>query len=96
LLKDLGGTGQADAGLSSAWLAAGDRSNPEGNFRRWKIWRDLTELARRGKIDPGSAATTNSSRNAVLSRRTKNNPVLIGDPGVARHNRGRLVDESSR
>ena len=47
--------------------------------------RDLTQMAREGKLDPviGRAEEVESTIE-ILSRRTKNNPVLIGDPGVAR------------
>jgi ATP-dependent Clp protease ATP-binding subunit ClpB len=47
--------------------------------------RDLTELARRGKLDPVIGRNTEIRRVIqVLSRRTKNNPVLIGEPGVGK------------
>jgi ATP-dependent Clp protease ATP-binding subunit ClpC len=47
--------------------------------------RDLTELARRSKLDPIVGRTTEIERVAqVLSRRKKNNPVLIGEPGVGK------------
>jgi len=47
--------------------------------------RDLTELARRGKLDPVIGRDEEIRRvTQVLSRRTKNNPVLIGDPGVGK------------
>jgi ATP-dependent Clp protease ATP-binding subunit ClpC len=47
--------------------------------------RDLTELARQGKLDPVIGREAESRRAVqVLSRRTKNNPVLIGEPGVGK------------
>src|SRR5262249_24303542 len=47
--------------------------------------RDLTDLARRGKIDPVIGRDEEIRRVIqVLSRRTKNNPVLIGEPGVGK------------
>src|SRR4029078_4263205 len=47
--------------------------------------RDLTELARSGKLDPVIGRDEEIRRTMqVLSRRTKNNPVLIGDPGVGK------------
>src|SRR6266446_2811523 len=50
-----------------------------------KNGRDLTELAPRGKIDPVIARDNEIRRiMLVISRRTKNNPVLIGDPGVGK------------
>src|SRR5438874_1853949 len=60
--------------------------NPEGKFQALeKYGRDLTELARRGKIDPVIGRDNQIRRiMQVLSRRTKNNPVLIGDPGVGK------------
>ncbi len=60
--------------------------NPEGKFQALeKYTRDLTELARRGKIDPVIGRDEEIRRvMQVLSRRTKNNPVLIGEPGVGK------------
>ena len=60
--------------------------NPEGEYQTLeKYGRDLTELARRGKIDPVIGRDNEIRRiMQVLSRRTKNNPVLIGDPGVGK------------
>jgi ATP-dependent Clp protease ATP-binding subunit ClpB len=60
--------------------------NPEGKYQSLeKYGRDLTELARRGKIDPVIGRDNEIRRvMQVLSRRTKNNPVLIGDPGVGK------------
>src|SRR6185369_2601322 len=50
-----------------------------------KYTRDLTELARTGKLDPVIGRDEEIRRSMqVLSRRTKNNPVLIGDPGVGK------------
>ncbi len=50
-----------------------------------RFGRDLTELARRGKLDPVIGRDQEIRRVIqVLSRRTKNNPVLIGDPGVGK------------
>src|SRR5947207_15183460 len=58
--------------------------NPEGKYQALdKYARDLTELARRGKLDPDIGRDEEIRRVVqVLSRRTKNNPVLIGEPGV--------------
>ena len=60
--------------------------NPEGKYQTLeKYGRDLTALARRGKIDPVIGRDDEIRRiMQVLSRRTKNNPVLIGDPGVGK------------
>ena len=60
--------------------------NPEGKYQALeKYGRDLTEIARRGKLDPVIGRDDEIRRVIqVLSRRTKNNPVLIGDPGVGK------------
>ncbi|MFZ4115624.1 MAG: ATP-dependent chaperone ClpB [Chthoniobacterales bacterium] len=60
--------------------------NPEGKYQTLeKYGRDLTELARKGKIDPVIGRDEEIRRTMqVLSRRTKNNPVLIGEPGVGK------------
>ncbi|HMR75591.1 MAG TPA: AAA family ATPase, partial [Polyangiaceae bacterium] len=60
--------------------------NPEGKFQALeKYTRDLTAAARRGKIDPVIGRNEEIRRVLqVLSRRTKNNPVLIGEPGVGK------------
>ena len=60
--------------------------NPEAKFQALeKYARDLTEQARRGKLDPVIGRDEEIRRVIqVLSRRTKNNPVLIGEPGVGK------------
>ena len=60
--------------------------NPEEKYQALdKFSRDLTELARLGKIDPVIGRDEEIRRIVqVLSRRTKNNPVLIGEPGVGK------------
>ncbi|HUP45499.1 MAG TPA: ATP-dependent chaperone ClpB, partial [Thermoanaerobaculia bacterium] len=60
--------------------------NPEDKYQALeKYGRDLTDLARRGKIDPVIGRDEEIRRVIqVLSRRTKNNPVLIGEPGVGK------------
>jgi ATP-dependent Clp protease ATP-binding subunit ClpB len=60
--------------------------NPEGTFQSLeKYGRDLTALARSGKLDPVIGRDDEIRRVIqVLSRRTKNNPVLIGEPGVGK------------
>ncbi|HUV70295.1 MAG TPA: ATP-dependent chaperone ClpB [Terracidiphilus sp.] len=60
--------------------------NPEGKFQALeKYAKNLTELARRGKLDPVIGRDEEIRRVIqVLSRRTKNNPVLIGEPGVGK------------
>ena len=60
--------------------------NPEATYESLaKYGRDLTELARKGKLDPVIGRDDEIRRVIqVLSRRTKNNPVLIGEPGVGK------------
>jgi len=60
--------------------------NPEGKFQALERYaKDLTELARRGKLDPVIGRDEEIRRVVqVLARRTKNNPVLIGEPGVGK------------
>lgn len=60
--------------------------NPEGKYESLeKYGRDLTELAREGKLDPVIGRDDEIRRTIqILSRRTKNNPVLIGEPGVGK------------
>jgi ATP-dependent Clp protease ATP-binding subunit ClpB len=60
--------------------------NPEGTYQALeKYGRDLTELARQNKLDPVIGRDEEIRRVIqVLSRRTKNNPVLIGEPGVGK------------
>ena len=61
-------------------------ANPEDKYQALeKYGRDLTALARQGKIDPIIRRDEEIRRvMQVLSRRTKNNPVLIGEPGVGK------------
>jgi ATP-dependent Clp protease ATP-binding subunit ClpB len=61
-------------------------ANPEAKYQALeKYGRDLTETARRGKLDPVIGRDDEIRRVIqVLSRRTKNNPVLIGEPGVGK------------
>ncbi|MGB3511644.1 MAG: ATP-dependent chaperone ClpB [Microcoleaceae cyanobacterium] len=60
--------------------------NPEGKYEALeKYGRDLTEFARLGKLDPVIGRDDEIRRTIqILSRRTKNNPVLIGEPGVGK------------
>ena len=88
LLKDLGVT--HDKLMQALQQVRGSQrvtdQNPEGKYQTLeKYGRDLTQLARRGKIDPVIGRDNEIRRiMQVLSRRTKNNPVLIGDPGVGK------------
>lgn len=63
-----------------------DTANAEGQFDALRKYaRDLTEAARDGKMDPVIGRDEEIRRTIqVLSRRTKNNPVLIGEPGVGK------------
>ena len=63
-----------------------DSPDPEGTFKALeKYGTDLTALAREGKMDPVIGRDSEIRRVVqVLSRRTKNNPVLIGEPGVGK------------
>ena len=60
--------------------------NPEGKYEALERYgRDLTDLAKKGKLDPVIGRDEEIRRVIqVLSRRTKNNPVLIGEPGVGK------------
>jgi ATP-dependent Clp protease ATP-binding subunit ClpB len=88
LLKDVGVT--RDKLMQALQQVRGSQrvtdQNPEGKYQTLeKYGRDLTELARKGKIDPVIGRDNEIRRvMQVLSRRTKNNPVLIGEPGVGK------------
>src|SRR5881398_1298141 len=88
LLKELGVT--RDKLMQALQQVRGSQrvtdQTPEGKYQALeKYGRDLTVLARRGKIDPVIGRDNEIRRiMQVLSRRTKNNPVLIGDPGVGK------------
>ena len=88
LLKDLGVT--HDRVMQALVQVRGSQRvtdpNPEGKYQTLeKYGRDLTEAARRGKIDPVIGRDEEIRRvMQVLSRRTKNNPVLIGEPGTGK------------
>jgi ATP-dependent Clp protease ATP-binding subunit ClpB len=88
LLGSLGAT--RDAILQALTSVRGNQrvtdQNPEGKYQALDRYaKDLTELARRGKLDPVIGRDEEIRRVIqVLSRRTKNNPVLIGEPGVGK------------
>jgi ATP-dependent Clp protease ATP-binding subunit ClpB len=88
LLKQLGIT--RDTILQSLTTVRGSQrvttENPEGTYQALERYgRDLTELARKDKLDPVIGRDEEIRRVIqVLSRRTKNNPVLIGEPGVGK------------
>ena len=88
ILKDFGATPKAIR-ASIAKLTKGtsmNKENPEGSFKSLeKFGVDLTARAREGKLDPVIGRDSEIRRVVqVLSRRTKNNPVLIGEPGVGK------------
>jgi ATP-dependent Clp protease ATP-binding subunit ClpB len=76
----------ADALQSVRGSARVTSTDPEGTFQALEKYAlDLTEAAREGKIDPVIGRDAEIRRVVqVLSRRTKNNPVLIGEPGVGK------------
>ena len=61
-------------------------ADPEGKYEALeKYGKDLTAMAREGKLDPVIGRDDEIRRCIqILSRRTKNNPVLIGEPGVGK------------
>ncbi len=79
-----------DAALKALQAVRGSQrvtdQNPEDKYEALKKYgRDLTEAARQGKLDPVIGRDQEIRRVVqVLSRRTKNNPVLIGEPGVGK------------
>src|SRR5260221_8674570 len=75
---------QALAGIRGSQRVT--NQNPEGTYQALERYgRDLTDLARKGKLDPVIGRDEEIRRVIqVLSRRTKNNPVLIGEPGVGK------------
>ena len=79
------GTADADTARSAREPAC-DLANPESTYEALeKYGRDLTKLAAQGKLDPVIGRDEEIRRVIqVLSRRTKNNPVLIGEPGVGK------------
>ena len=88
ILRELGGTREAllTALQSVRGGARVTDPDPESKYQALaKYGRDLTDLARRGKLDPVVGRDDEIRRVIqVLSRRTKNNPVLIGEPGVGK------------
>jgi ATP-dependent Clp protease ATP-binding subunit ClpB len=88
-LSEAGGLDRAALLKAVADVRGGQRAaspDAEGNYAALeKFGRDLTDLAERGKLDPVIGRDEEVRRVIqVLSRRTKNNPVLIGEPGVGK------------
>jgi ATP-dependent Clp protease ATP-binding subunit ClpB len=88
ILKDAGVTAQSlNAAINDIRKGrTADSATAENQYDALKKYaRDLTELARSGKLDPVIGRDEEIRRTIqVLSRRTKNNPVLIGEPGVGK------------
>ncbi|MCZ4552135.1 ATP-dependent chaperone ClpB [Gordonia rubripertincta] len=88
LLADVGATPQAlrEAFVAVRGSARVTSADPENTYQALeKYSTDLTAAAREGKLDPVIGRDTEIRRVVqVLSRRTKNNPVLIGEPGVGK------------
>ena len=80
-----GGEPGAGGGPAKAGVSGGSADDPKGSPVLDQFGRNLTTLAREGKLDPVIGRTREIERvMQVLSRRTKNNPVLIGEPGVGK------------
>ncbi len=87
VLDLLGGTGGAGGPQrqETSGQGAGRAQRKKGTPTLEQFGRDLTAMAREGKLDPVIGRDREMNRVIqVLSRRTKNNPVLIGDPGVGK------------
>ena len=71
--------------MSAASISDGQATERSATKTLDEYSRDLTELAREGKLDPVIGRADEIEQTVeILSRRTKNNPVLIGDPGVGK------------
>ncbi len=91
LLSGYTGPGQGDTagaaagGKAAATTGGGGKDGASGSLILDQFGRNLTQLARETKLDPVIGRKTEAERvMQVLSRRTKNNPVLIGEPGVGK------------
>ena len=86
LMKEIyGKIGIQPANSGAAKRKARQESSQEGTPTLNGLARDLTELARQGKIDPVVGREEEVRRIIqIISRRTKNNPVLVGEPGVGK------------
>ncbi|HEU5149178.1 MAG TPA: ATP-dependent Clp protease ATP-binding subunit [Iamia sp.] len=81
------GSGQSGSGSEKAGATSGGsgEASPSGSLVLDQFGRNLTQLAREKKLDPVIGRSREAERvMQVLSRRTKNNPVLIGEPGVGK------------
>jgi ATP-dependent Clp protease ATP-binding subunit ClpC len=80
-----GYAGGKESGGQGATTGGGSESQPSGSLVLDQFGRNLTQLAREKKLDPVIGREREIERvMQVLSRRTKNNPVLIGEPGVGK------------
>ncbi|MBA2529984.1 MAG: ATP-dependent Clp protease ATP-binding subunit [Euzebyales bacterium] len=85
LLSGYAGGEPGAAGAGKAGVSGGPADEGKGSPVLDQFGRNLTQLAREGKLDPVIGRTREIERvMQVLSRRTKNNPVLIGEPGVGK------------
>jgi ATP-dependent Clp protease ATP-binding subunit ClpC len=88
LLSGYQGSGNAPGGGSEkagATTGGGSEGQPTGSLVLDQFGRNLTQLAREKKLDPVIGRAREMERvMQVLSRRTKNNPVLVGEPGVGK------------
>jgi len=81
VMMQLGGIGPVNPGHKQAGMAQRSSQTPTMD----ELGRDLTDLAREGKLDPVIGREKEIERVVqILSRRTKNNPCLIGEPGVGK------------
>ena len=79
------GDAPAEGGKASATAGGSGQDAPSGSLILDQFGRNLTQLAREKKLDPVIGRGREAERvMQVLSRRTKNNPVLIGEPGVGK------------
>jgi len=85
LLSGSGSQGREGAGSSGGVASSGGQEAPSGSLVLDQFGRNLTQLARDKKLDPVIGREREIERvMQVLSRRQKNNPVLIGEPGVGK------------
>ncbi len=85
LLSGYAGGEPGQGGSGKAGVSGGPADEGKGSPVLDQFGRNLTQLAREGKLDPVIGRTREIERvMQVLSRRTKNNPVLIGEPGVGK------------
>ena len=84
IASDVSRVSSGDAGINNTTISAKNTTSGKTDTLD-KYGRDLTELAKEGKIDPVIGRQQEIERvTQILSRRTKNNPCLIGEPGVGK------------